>query len=92
MTRASSWACSWIRVEASWTSWSVMSELPVTLMSTPLAPWIDMSSRRGLDMAFWAASMARFSPEAMPTPMMAMPFSLMTVFTSAKSTSRGRMI
>ena len=36
-------------------------------------------------MACLAASLARFSPAAVPMPMWAMPFSFMMVFTSAKS-------
>ena len=55
------------------------------LISTPVAPWIDMSSSSGLEIAFCAASMARFSPLALPVPMSAMPISHMIVRTSAKS-------
>ena len=36
-------------------------------------------------MAFWAAIRARSSPEASPVPIIALPISVMTVRTSAKS-------
>ena len=41
---------------------------PVTLISTPLAPLMEVSSR-GLEMAILAASSALFLPAARPTPM-----------------------
>ena len=55
------------------------------LMMTPRAPCTDASSSSGLEMAAVAATFARFSPFAMPVPMMAMPMRDMMVFTSAKS-------
>ena len=59
MMFASSWAASWMMVDASWTSISDRSDPPVTLMITPRAPSIDASSRSGLEIAFLAASTAR---------------------------------
>ena len=70
---------------ASLTSSMVMSGPQVMLMSTPLAPSMDTSSRSGLVMAFMAASLALPSPRAMPVPIMARPDWPMTAFTSAKS-------
>src|SRR5512137_686264 len=58
---------------------------PVMLMRTPWAPSIDVSMRSGDEMAFSAASRARFSPVARPVPMKAMPMPFMTDLTSAKS-------
>ena len=55
------------------------------LINTPRAPWIEMSSSNGLEIAFCAASMARFSPLADAAPMSAKPISAITVRTSAKS-------
>ena len=55
------------------------------LMSKPRAPLIEMSSSKGLDIAFCVASTALFSPEAIPIPIKAIPISDMMVFTSAKS-------
>jgi hypothetical protein len=85
MMFASSCASSWISVAASLASWSARSGLPVMLISTPLAPRIERSSSSGLEIAFCAASTARFSPVATPEPMIAMPISDMMVRTSAKS-------
>ena len=44
-----------------------------------------ISSNKGLLMAAWAASYARFSLLDTPTPIRAMPVPVMTVLTSAKS-------
>ena len=85
MMLASSWAASWMIVEASLTSSSDRSGPPVTLMITPRAPSTDAPSSSGLEIAFCAASIARFSPSAMPVPIMAMPMPAMIVLTSAKS-------
>jgi hypothetical protein len=58
------------------------------LISTPRAPWMEISSRSGEEMARCAASSARCSPLAMPVPISAMPMPVMMVRTSAKSTFR----
>ena len=54
------------------------------MRSIPVAPSID-SSISGEETAIFAASTARFSPEADPMPIIAEPASDMTVRTSAKS-------
>ena len=64
---------------ASATSWSVRSWPPEMLMSTPLAPWIEVSSRSGEEIARCAASSARCSPLATPVPISAMPMPVMIV-------------
>src|SRR5213594_2511249 len=56
------------------------------LMSTPVAPAIEMLSSSGLEIACCAASIARFSPRPVPVPMSAAPPFCITVRTSAKST------
>src|SRR5512136_1939116 len=48
---------------------------PVMLMRSPFAPSIVISSSRGLEIALCAASMDRFSPEAIPVPINAFPVS-----------------
>ena len=68
------------------TSSMARSDPPVMLISTPLAPSIDTSSRRGEATASWAAVSARFSPRPTPVPMSAAPQDDMIVRTSAKST------
>ncbi len=62
-----------------------MSAPPVMLIRMPVAPSIEASSSSGEEIAFVAASTARFSPLAVPVPMSAMPISFITVRTSAKS-------
>ena len=63
----------------------VMSRPPVTLTSTALsANFSETSSSGGFWMAFWAAIKARSSPVA-TLPIVALPISVMTVRTSAKS-------
>ena len=52
--------------------------------STRVAPSMELSSS-GLEMACWAASTARVSPEEVPIPIMAVPACFMMVLTSAKS-------
>ena len=66
---------------------------PVTLMITPRAPSIVVSSN-GLWIACFAASSALFSPDALPIPICAIPVFNIIVFTSAKSrfTSPGTLI
>ena len=86
MMFASSCACSCTRLAASWISCILRSGPPTMLMSTPVAPSTEMSSRSGEVTAISAARRARFWPLAMPVPMSARPMLLMTVFTSAKST------
>src|SRR5918994_224110 len=71
--------------EASLTSISERSGPPVTLMITPRAPSTEAPSSSGLEMARLAASIARFSPSAIPVPIVARPMPAMIVFTSAKS-------
>ena len=57
---------------------------PVMLSSTPVAPETVVSSS-GDEIAAFAASPARFSPEAVPMPISDAPASCMIVRTSAKS-------
>ena len=54
-------------------------------ISKPRAPFIEESSIKGLEIAASAAVSARFSPDASPVPIMALPISRMTARTSAKS-------
>ena len=84
MMLASGSAASLMIWAASDTSSSPMSSPPVTLMRTPRAPSIEVSSS-GLLIAAWAARMARSSPLATPMPINADPASCMIVRTSAKS-------
>ena len=56
------------------------------IISTPRAPWMEITSSGRLETACSAASPARFSPEDSPVPILAMPISAMTARTSAKST------
>src|SRR5580765_368054 len=58
---------------------------PVTLMRTPLAPFMVTSSSSGLEIAISAARMARSSPSASPVPIIALPISEITDLMSAKS-------
>jgi hypothetical protein len=51
----------------------------------PLARLIDGSSISGFEIAVSAAKSTRFSPDASPLPIIALPFSRMTARTSAKS-------
>ena len=55
------------------------------LINTPLAPFMDMSSNKGLAIADSAASKARRSPLASPVPIIALPISSITERISAKS-------
>ncbi len=71
---------------ASATSCRVRSWPPEMLISTPRAPWIEVSSSSGEEIARCAASSARCSPLATPVPISAMPMPVMMVRTSAKST------
>ena len=66
----------------------------VMLTRMPRAPCRSMSSSSGLSTAASAAMRARPSPVERPEPIMAMPISDITVFTSAKSTliMPGRMM
>ena len=57
---------------------------PVTFIMASVAPTI-LVSRRGLDTACLAASIALFSPVASPIPIKAFPRFSITAFTSAKS-------
>src|SRR5215213_2237507 len=74
-----------IRVAASSTSNSVRSLPPVMETKRPRAPFIEESSISGLAIAASAAVSARFSPEASPVPIIALPISFITARTSAKS-------
>src|SRR5438309_342574 len=86
MISASSPAASFTTSEIWVTSPKVRSSPPVMLISTPVAPAIEILSSRGLEIACWTASMARFSPRPVPVPMIADPPFCITVRTSAKST------
>src|SRR5438876_6308566 len=86
MISASSPAASFTTSEIWVTSPSVRSSPPVMLMSTPVAPVIEMLSSSGDEIACCTASIARFSPRPMPVPMIAAPPFCITVRTSAKST------
>ena len=94
MISASSPASAWIRSEACVISVMVSFGPQVMFIRTPRAPVMETSSRSGWETAFSAASNARFSPLAIPVPMMARPAFPMVVLTSAKSrlTSPGIMI
>ena len=85
MMFASVSTCSAMALAASSTSSRVMSRPPVTLTSTALAPLSETSSSSGFWIAFWAAIRARSSPVASPVPIIALPISVITVRTSAKS-------
>src|SRR6516225_7416541 len=54
-------------------------------MRSPFAPFIEASSMSGFEIAASAAESARFSPEASPVPIIALPISRITARTSAKS-------
>ena len=69
---------------ASLISWMPRSLEPAMESSTRVAPSMELSSS-GLEMACWAASTARVSPEEVPIPIMAVPACFMMVLTSAKS-------
>ena len=84
MMLASGLAASWTMLAAVSTSSRPRSDEPVMLMSTPMAPLMEVSSR-GLATAAWAACSALSRPEAVPTPMWARPASFMMADTSAKS-------
>src|SRR2546421_2558053 len=86
MISASSPAASLTTSEIWVTSPRVRSSPPVMLMSTPVAPVIEMLSSKGDEIACCTASIARFSPRPMPVPMIAAPPFCITVRTSAKST------
>src|SRR5216117_1204448 len=86
MISASSPAASFTTSEIWVTSPSVRSSPPVMLMSTPVAPVIEMLSSSGDEIACCTASIARFSPRPMPVPMIAAPPFCITVRTAAKST------
>src|SRR5690606_11260506 len=86
MISASSPAASWMMEAMVVTSSIARSSPPVMLIRTPAAPWIEMLSRSGLEMASWAACTARFSPRPNPVPISAGPRFAITVRTSAKST------
>ena len=58
----------------------------VTFTSTPFAPDRSMPSSSGEATACSAAMRARSTPDAVAVPIMALPCSLMMVFTSLKST------
>ena len=64
----------------------LISKPAVILTRIPRAPAKSTSSSNGLEIAASAASSARSSPEATPVPIIAVPISLITVRTSAKST------
>src|SRR5207247_661148 len=83
---ASSPAASFTTSEIWVTSPSVRSSPPVMLISTPVAPVMEMLSSSGDEIACCTASIARFSPRPVPVPMIAAPPFCMTVRTSAKST------
>ena len=84
MMLALSSASAWTSCAASLTSNRPRSSGPVMFSSIPVAPLID-SSISGEVIAALAASSARASPEAEPTPIRAEPASRMIVRTSAKS-------
>ena len=58
---------------------------PVTLIITPRAPFMEISSSNGLLIAASAASIARRSPCDSPVPIIALPISCITLRMSAKS-------
>src|SRR3989441_1216813 len=86
MISASSPAASFTTSETCVTSPSVKSSPPVMLISTPVAPVMEMLSSSGEEIACCTASIARFSPRPVPVPMIEAPPFCITVRTSAKST------
>ena len=64
-----------------------MSSVPLMIFNnTWRAPVISLSFNKGELRASSTALIARFSPLATPEPIMALPLSFITVFTSLKST------
>src|SRR5512143_377429 len=86
MTVASSAVKALMVFITSWISFILTVDEAVMLTSTPRAPARLTSSSSGLATACSAAMRARFSPLACAEPIIAMPISLITVRTSAKST------
>ncbi len=84
MMLASWWATAWMISAASLTSSKPRSVPPLMLSRIPRAFSIEASSN-GLEMAERAAETARPSPLPCPMPMRALPASVITVRTSAKS-------
>ena len=74
-----------MRLAACSTSIRVRSSPPEMLISRPRAPCMDPDSSSGLLIAASAARNARSSPSASPVPIIALPFWIITVRTSAKS-------
>ncbi len=85
MMLASSSTSSRMRVVASSTSNSVRSLPPTTETRRPRAPFMEVSSRSGFEIAASAAASARPSPVASPVPIIALPMLRITERTSAKS-------
>ena len=85
MRIASSPVFSEIMEAISFTSSIPMSYPPQTYSNTALAPAIDVS-KSGLSVAALTACWALPSPRPLPTPICAIPRSVITDFTSAKST------
>ena len=54
-------------------------------INSPLAPFMEASSISGFEIAASADASARFSPDASPVPIIALPISRITARTSAKS-------
>ena len=63
----------------------VISVPPVIFTNTPLAPLIETSSKRGLEIAASQAIIALSSPSDSPVPIIALPPLVMMVLISAKS-------
>ena len=82
---ASSSISCFILSAASLTSVKLISDPPVILSNKPFVPSRDTRSKRGLDIAASAASIALLSPAASPFPKTALPISDITALTSAKS-------
>ena len=86
ITIASSAVNSLIVFITSWYSFILSPDDAVMLTSTPRAPARFTSSSSGLFTACCAATRARSAPPAIAEPIIAIPTSLITVRTSAKST------
>ena len=66
-------------------SCKLVSSPQVKFIRTPLAPFIELFSKSGFDIAASVASVTLLSPSATPVPRCTLPVSLITAFTSAKS-------
>ena len=85
MIFAFSSASSRTRLIAKSMSCKLVSIPQVKFIRTPFAPFIELFSSRGFEIAASVASVTLSSPSAIPVPKCTLPVSLMTALTSAKS-------